>query len=80
VLTLDLGPAIAYTVRRAARHLDGLAVGGVLTVDVGARRVVVERTADGWTVDGATPVTTTGGAMVELRRAAAAWLVETEAA
>lgn len=78
-LTLDLGPAILYAVRRLARHVEALDVGGALAVDVGARRVMIQRRAAGWTVDGS-EVPTLPAVLAELQGAAAAWLVDGEAA
>lgn len=79
-LVLDLGPAVAYVVRRAARHIEGQAAGDVLAVDVGARRVLVERQAGGWTVDGGAELPTLAAVLAELNGAAAAWLAEGGAA
>lgn len=75
-LVLDLGPAILYAVRRLARHIEGQAAGDVLTVDVGARRVTVERKADGWTLDGGAELPTLAAVLAELNHAAAAWLTD----
>ena len=79
-LVLDLGPAIAYVVRRAARHVEAMDAGDVLAVDVGARRVTVERGAGGWTVDGGAELPTLAAVLAELNRAAAVWLAEGGAA
>ena len=80
-LVLDLGPAGAYVVRRAARHIEGLDVGDVLAVDVGPRRVTVKRQAGGgWTLDDGAELPTLAAVLAELNRAAAAWLAEGGAA
>lgn len=72
-LVLDLGPSIVYAIRRLSRHLDALPEGGRVAVDVGSARVLVERHADGWTVDGDT-LASMAAVQAELRKAAAAWL------
>lgn len=79
-LAVDLGPAIAYTVRRLARHLDALDAGDVLAVDVGPRRVTVQRQAGGWTVDGGAELQDLAAVLAELNGAAAVWLAEGAAA
>lgn len=79
-LVLDLGPALVYVVRRLARHVEALPDGDVLAVDVGARRVIVERRADGWTLDGGAELPTLAAVLAELQAAAAAWLAEGAAA
>lgn len=79
-LVLDLGPAILYAVRRLARHLDALDAGDVLAVDVGPRRVTVQRQAAGWTVDGGAVLPTLAAVLAELNGAAAVWLAEGAAA
>lgn len=78
-LVLDLGPAVAYVIRRAARHIEGLPDGGALAVDVGPRRVTVERRPDGWTVDGQ-DLASVAAVLAELQAAAAAWLTDRAAA
>ena len=72
-LLIDLGPNMAYIIRRLDRHLDALPEGGALAVDLGGRRVLVERTADGWAVDG-DQLGSLAAVGAELRRAAADWL------
>lgn len=79
-LVLDLGPAVAYVVRRAARHIEGQDAGDVLAVDVGARRVTVQRQAGGWTVDGGAELQDLAAVLAELNGAAAVWLAEGGAA
>lgn len=75
MLTVDLGPAFAYGCRRAARHIDGLHVGEALAIDVGDRRVTIERRADGFAVDGET-LPSRAAVQAILHQAAAAWLIE----
>lgn len=76
MMTLDFGPSFAYVIRRAGRHLDALPDGDALAVDVGDRRVLIYRRADGWEVDGETFLPSRAAVLATLHQAAAAWLIE----